>query len=39
VKIFISYASEDGDVAEPVHLALVQAGHETFVDDADFPRE
>jgi len=35
VRIFISYASEDRAIAEPIHYALTAAGHETFFDRAD----
>jgi len=32
MKIFISYATEDKDVAEQIHFALEDAGYETFFD-------
>jgi len=37
MRIFLSYASEDRDVAERVHLALISSGYETFFDRADLP--
>jgi hypothetical protein len=37
MRIFISYASEDRDQVEPVHMALVGAGHQTFFDKAALP--
>ena len=37
MRIFISYASEDRDTAEEVHMALVGAGHQTFFDKARLP--
>jgi hypothetical protein len=37
VKIFISYATEDRDVVEQVHLALLGAGHQTFFDRESLP--
>ena len=37
MKIFISYASEDRDVAEKVDLALFGAGHHTFFDRESLP--
>ncbi|MCB1752969.1 MAG: toll/interleukin-1 receptor domain-containing protein [Gammaproteobacteria bacterium] len=32
MKLFLSYASENGDIAEKIHLALVGAGHTVFYD-------
>lgn len=37
MRIFISYASEDRDTAEEVHMALAGAGHQTFFDKAKLP--
>jgi hypothetical protein len=37
MRIFISYASEDRDTAEAVHMALAGAGHQTFFDKARLP--
>jgi N-acetyl-anhydromuramyl-L-alanine amidase AmpD len=34
---FISYASEDRDLAEQIHLALTGAGHQTFFDKESLP--
>ncbi len=35
--IFISYASEDRNTAEAVHMALLGAGHQSFFDKAKLP--
>lgn len=35
MRVFISYAAEQRDLAEQVSLALVGAGHETFFDKDD----
>lgn len=32
MKLFLSYASENGDIAEAIYLALVGAGHIVFYD-------
>jgi len=37
MKIFLSYASEDRAVAEPVNLALLAQGHDVFFDRDDLP--
>jgi hypothetical protein len=37
MKIFVSYAAEDRDTAECIHLALIAAGHHTFFDRANLP--
>jgi TIR domain len=37
LQIFLSYASEDKDVAEPVALALRARGHKVFFDRDDLP--
>ena len=37
MKVFISYASEDRDVAEQIHLALLGDGHTTFFDRDSLP--
>jgi hypothetical protein len=37
MKIFISYASEDKDLAEKVHFALLGGKHETFFDKDSLP--
>ena len=37
MKIFISYASEDKDLAEKVHFALLGGQHETFFDKDSLP--
>jgi hypothetical protein len=37
MKIFISYASEDKDLAEKVHFALLGGHHETFFDKDSLP--
>jgi hypothetical protein len=37
MKVFISYAAEDRDLAEQIHLALVGAGYETFFDRENLP--
>ena len=37
MRIFISHASEDRDIAEEVHMALLGAGHQTFFDKAQLP--
>ncbi len=37
MQLFISYASEDREQVEPVHMALVSAGHQTFFDKASLP--
>jgi formylglycine-generating enzyme required for sulfatase activity len=35
MKIFLSYASEDRSVAEPINLALLAQGHDVFFDRDD----
>jgi formylglycine-generating enzyme required for sulfatase activity len=37
MKIFLSYASEDREVAEAIHLALSAQGHDVFFDREDLP--
>ncbi len=37
MQVFISYATEDRDLAEQVHFALVGAGHDTFFDKESLP--
>jgi formylglycine-generating enzyme required for sulfatase activity len=37
VQIFLSYASQDRQAAEAVHLALVAHGHDVFFDREDLP--
>lgn len=37
MKIFLSYASEDKNLAEPVYYALVNDGHEVFFDRTSLP--
>lgn len=37
MKIFLSYASEDRALVEPLHLALCAQGHEVFFDREDLP--
>lgn len=37
MKVFLSYASEDREVADQVHLALTGAGHEVFFDRESLP--
>ena len=37
MKIFLSYASEDRDLADQVHLALAGAGHDVFFDLTSLP--
>lgn len=37
MKIFISYASENRQIAEQVHLALTGADHDTFFDQSNLP--
>jgi hypothetical protein len=37
MRIFISYASEDRDTAEEVHMTLLGAGHQTFFDKSKLP--
>lgn len=37
MKVFISYASEDRDLAEKIHLALLGGHHETFFDKDKLP--
>ncbi|MDJ0710677.1 MAG: toll/interleukin-1 receptor domain-containing protein [Woeseiaceae bacterium] len=37
MNIFISYASEDKDLAEKIHFALLGARHETFFDKDSLP--
>lgn len=37
MKIFLSYASEDKDLAEPIYYALVNDGHEVFFDRTTLP--
>lgn len=35
MKIFLSYASQDRDVAQSIHRALVEQGHDVFFDRED----
>lgn len=37
MKIFLSYSSRDRALAEEVHLALLEHGHDVFFDRADLP--
>jgi formylglycine-generating enzyme required for sulfatase activity len=37
MKIFLSYASEDRALVEPIYLALRAQGHKVFFDRADLP--
>jgi formylglycine-generating enzyme required for sulfatase activity len=37
MKIFLSYASEDRELVEPIHLALRAQGHKVFFDRTDLP--
>jgi formylglycine-generating enzyme required for sulfatase activity len=37
VQVFLSYASQDRQAAETVHLALVAQGHDVFFDREDLP--
>jgi TIR domain len=37
MQIFLSYASEDRDLAEEIQLALLGAGHSVFFDKASLP--
>lgn len=37
MNIFLSYASEDRAVAEPINLALLAQGHDVFFDRDDLP--
>jgi hypothetical protein len=37
MNIFLSYASEDREFADQVHLALVGGGHHVFFDTASLP--
>mgnify|MGYP002130733995 CR=1 FL=1 len=37
MKIFLSYASVDRDLAEQICLALQESGHEVFFDRDDLP--
>jgi hypothetical protein len=34
MRIFLSYSSQDKDIAEQIYLFLINAGHETFFDGA-----
>jgi hypothetical protein len=35
MQVFISYAAEDREVAEQIHLALTEDGHQTFFDRSE----
>jgi hypothetical protein len=37
LRVFLSYATEDRNLAEQVHLALLGAGHQTFFDKQSLP--
>jgi formylglycine-generating enzyme required for sulfatase activity len=37
MKIFLSYASQDSEVAKSIYLALRDQGHKVFFDRADLP--
>ena len=37
MKIFVSYASEQREIAERIYLKLVSAGHDVFFDRQDLP--
>jgi hypothetical protein len=37
MKIFLSYASEDRKLVEPIYLALRAQGHKVFFDRTDLP--
>jgi len=37
MKIFLSYASEDRELVEPIYLALRAQGHKVFFDRTDLP--
>jgi formylglycine-generating enzyme required for sulfatase activity len=37
MRIFLSYASEDGEAARSIYLALRDQGHNVFFDRADLP--
>jgi TIR domain len=37
MKIFLSYASEDRKLVEPIYLALHAQGHKVFFDRTDLP--
>lgn len=37
MRVFISYASEDRELAEQVHLALIGSGYSTFFDKESLP--
>ncbi len=37
MKIFLSYASQDRDVAQSIHRALLEQGHDVFFDREDLP--
>ena len=37
MQIFLSYAAEDKDIAEPVAFALRARGHKVFFDRDDLP--
>jgi formylglycine-generating enzyme required for sulfatase activity len=37
MKIFLSYASQDREIAQSIHRALLEQGHDVFFDREDLP--
>ena len=37
LKVFLSYASEQHDLAEQIHLTLINSGHDVFFDRTSLP--
>ena len=37
MKIFLSYASQDREIAQAIHRALLEQGHDVFFDREDLP--